>query len=120
MLRRSPESALPFWLPEKSIERGENPHQDWRQTWIRKHCCNALTVADNADLGLKEHRSCYTAFCTDAFAGLIAGWECLSKETAFVQKAIRYAAALRQRQGHPLRDAVHHSNAWAVHLGAVR
>jgi putative transposase len=54
----------------------------------------------------------YTAFCIDAFAGLIAGWECsLSKETAFVQKAIRQAAALRARQGHPLDGAVHHSDA---------
>jgi transposase len=44
----------------------------------------------------------YTAFCIDAFAGLIAGWECsLSKQTAFVEKAIRQAAALRSRQGHP-------------------
>jgi putative transposase len=55
----------------------------------------------------------YTAFCIDAFAGLIAGWECsLSKETAFVAKAIRQAAALRARQGHPLAEgAVHHSDA---------
>ena len=49
----------------------------------------------------------------DAFAGLIPGWECsLSKETAFVERAIRQAAALRARQGHPLGDgAVHHSDA---------
>ena len=38
-----------------------------------------------------------------AFAGLIAGWECsLSKQTAFVERAVRQAAALRARQGHPL------------------
>jgi hypothetical protein len=31
----------------------------------------------------------YTAFGIDAFAGLIAGWECsLSKETAFVERSI--------------------------------
>ncbi len=55
----------------------------------------------------------YTAFCIDAFAGLIAGWECsLSKETAFVQKAIGQAAALRSRQGHPAGGrAIHHSDA---------
>jgi putative transposase len=55
----------------------------------------------------------YTALVADAFAGLIAGWECsLSKETGFVQRAIRQAAWLRQRQGRPLGDgAVHHSDA---------
>ena len=54
----------------------------------------------------------YTAFVIDAFAGLIAGWECsLSKETAFVERAIRQAAALRARQGHPLGGrAIHHSD----------
>ena len=54
----------------------------------------------------------YTAFVIDAFAGLIAGWECsLSKETAFVERAIRQAAAWRARQGHPLGDgAIHHSD----------
>ena len=65
----------------------------------------------------------YTALVVDAFAGLIAGWECsLSKETAFVERAIRQAAALRARQGHPLGGgAVHHSDAGlAVHLGPVR
>jgi transposase InsO family protein len=54
----------------------------------------------------------YTAFCIDAFAGLIAGWECsLSKQTAFVQKAIGQAVAFRARQGHPLQQAIHHSDA---------
>jgi putative transposase len=55
----------------------------------------------------------YTAFVIDAFAGLIAGWECsLSKETAFVERAIRQAAGLRRRQGHPLGgDTIHHSDA---------
>ncbi len=46
----------------------------------------------------------YTAFVIDAFAGLIVGWECsLSKQTAFVERAIRQAAARRRREGHPLR-----------------
>ena len=55
----------------------------------------------------------YTAFVIDAFAGLIAGWECsLCKETAFVERAIRQAAALRARQGHPIGGrAIHHSDA---------
>ena len=55
----------------------------------------------------------YTAFVIDAFAGLIAGWECsLTKNTAFVERAIRAAAALRAREGHPLSgDTIHHSDA---------
>ena len=45
----------------------------------------------------------YTALVIDAFAGLITGWECsLSKETAFVERAIRQAAARRRREGRPL------------------
>ena len=55
----------------------------------------------------------YTAFVIDAFAGLIAGWECsTSKETAFVERAIRQAAAHRRRQGRPLGgQTIHHSDA---------
>jgi putative transposase len=55
----------------------------------------------------------YTAFVIDAFAGLIVGWECsLRKHTAFVESAIRQAAALRSRQGHPLAGStIHHSDA---------
>jgi putative transposase len=71
-----------------------------------------LHVADFTYVPLDGGGFGYTAFCIDAFAGLIAGWECsLSKETAFVQKAIRQAAALRARQGHPLEGAIHHSDA---------
>jgi transposase InsO family protein len=55
----------------------------------------------------------YTALVIDAFAGLIPGWECsLSKETAFVERAIRQAAARRRREGGPLAGAtIHHSDA---------
>jgi transposase InsO family protein len=55
----------------------------------------------------------YTAFVIDAFAGLIAGWECsLSTQAAFVETAIRQATALRARQGHPISGAaIHHSDA---------
>jgi putative transposase len=55
----------------------------------------------------------YTAFVIDAFAGVIAGWECsLSKHTAFVERAVRQAAARRRREGHPLAGAtIHHSDA---------
>lgn len=65
----------------------------------------------------------YTALIIDAFAGHIVGWECsLSKHTAFVESAIRQAAALRRRQRHPLTgDTIHHRDAGsqytAVHLG---
>ena len=56
---------------------------------------------------------CQSSCSVDAFARLIAGWECsLSKETAFVERAIRQAAALRARQGHPISgQAIHHSDA---------
>lgn len=63
----------------------------------------------------------YTAFVIDAFAGLIVGWECsLSKDTAFVERAIRQAAARRRREGHPLRGTtIHHSDAGSQYT-AVR
>ncbi len=62
------------------------------------------------------------AFVIDAFAGAIIGWEAsTSKETRFVESAIRQAAALRSRQGHPIDGAIHHSDAGsqytAVHFG---
>jgi len=80
-----------------------------------------LHVADFTYVPLDGGGFGYTAFVIDAFAGLIAGWDCsLSKETAFVERAIRQAAALRARQGHPIGGpAVHHSGRRAVHLGAV-
>ena len=37
--------------------------------------------------------------------------ECsLRKDTGFVERALRHAAAYRARQGHPLDDAIHHSD----------
>ncbi len=73
-----------------------------------------LHVADFTYVPLDGGGFGYTAFVIDAFAGLIAGWECsLSKETAFVERAIRQAAAFRARQGHPLGKAIHHSDAGA-------
>ena len=55
----------------------------------------------------------YTALVIDVFAGYLVGWECSrSKQTAFVESAIRHATALRRRQGHPLAgDTIHHSDA---------
>ena len=67
----------------------------------------------------------YTAFVVDAYAGLIAGWECsLTKDSGFVERALRHAAAFRARQGRPFDDTIHHSDAgsqtrfnrWTQHL----
>ena len=53
----------------------------------------------------------YVAFVIDAYAGSIVGWEAsASKQTRFVESAIRQAAALRSRQGHPIDGAIHHSD----------
>jgi transposase InsO family protein len=72
-----------------------------------------LHVADFTYVPLAGGRFAYTAFVIDAFAGLIPGWECsLSKQTAFVERAIRQAAGYRARQGNPISgDAIHHSDA---------
>ena len=71
-----------------------------------------LHVADFTYVPLVTGRFAYTAFVVDAFAGLIPGWECsLSKQTAFVEAAIRQAAEYRARQGHPIVNAIHHSDA---------
>ena len=72
-----------------------------------------LHVADFTYVPLDGGGFGYTALVIDAFAGLIGGWECaLSKETTFVERAIRQAAALRARQGHPISGtAIHHSDA---------
>ncbi len=71
-----------------------------------------LHVADFTYVPLDGGGFGYAAFVIDAFAGLIAGRECsLSKETAFVEKAIRQAAGRRARQGHPISGrAIHHSD----------
>jgi putative transposase len=72
-----------------------------------------LVVADFTYVPMGTGRFGYTAFVIDAFAGLIPGWECsLSKKTAFVEAAIRQAAAYRARQGHPFTGKeIHHSDA---------
>ncbi|KZS73108.1 transposase [Mycobacterium kansasii] len=63
-----------------------------------------------------------TAFVVDAYAGVIAGWECsLTKDAAFVERALHHAAAFRTRQGHPFDATIHHSYAGsqytAIHFG---
>jgi transposase InsO family protein len=74
---------------------------------------DALHVADFTYVPLDGGGFGYTAFVIDAFAGLIAGWECsLTKNTAFVEHAIGAAAARRAREGHPhCGDTTHHSDA---------
>jgi putative transposase len=77
---------------------------------------NRLLVADFTYVRLAGSANttfAYTAFVIDAYAGLIAGWECsMSKHTAFVERAIRQAAQLRLREGKPLQNKpIHHSDA---------
>lgn len=71
-----------------------------------------LLVADFTYVRLITGVFIYVAFVIDAYAGTIVGWEAsASKHTRFVESAIRQAAALRRRQGHPIDGAVHHSDA---------
>lgn len=73
---------------------------------------NALLVADFTYVKLVTGIFVYVAFVIDAYAGSIVGWEASgSKHTCFVESAIRQAAALRRRQGHPIEDGIHHSDA---------
>ncbi len=74
---------------------------------------NRLLVADFTYVPMAGGGFGYTAFVIDAYAGLIPGWECsLSKQTAFVERAIRAAAMRRAREGHPLTgETIHHSDA---------
>jgi putative transposase len=59
-----------------------------------------------------HRRGIRSSSATDAYAGLIPGWECsLTKDTDFVERALRHAATFRARQGHPVDDAIHHSDA---------
>jgi len=72
-----------------------------------------LHVADFTYVPLDGGGFGYTALVIDAFAGLIPGWDCsLSKQTAFVERALRQAARYRARQGRPFDGtAIHHSDA---------
>jgi transposase InsO family protein len=72
-----------------------------------------LHVADFTYVPLHGGGFGYTALVIDAFAGLIPVWDCsLSKQAAFVEAAIRQAAAYRAWQGRPLDvAAIHHSDA---------
>ena len=77
-----------------------------------------LHVADFTYVPLDGGGFGYTAFVIDAFAGLIAGWECsLSKETAFVERAIRQAAAWRARQEDLVGAGGSRATIWATRAG---
>jgi putative transposase len=84
---------------------------------------NVLIVADFTYVRLAGGAFVYTAFAIDAYAGRIVGWECCtSKHAAFVESAVRQAAALRDRDGIPwVGNTIHHSDAGsqytAVHFG---
>jgi transposase InsO family protein len=81
-----------------------------RRRW-RVAAPNRLVVADFTYVPMAAGFGC-TAFVIDAYAGVITGWECsLRKDTEFVERGLRNAAAFRARQGHPLDDAIHHSDA---------
>ena len=57
-------------------------------------------MADFTYVPMETGRFGYTAFVIDAFAGLILGWECaMSKETDFIEAAIRQATDYRERKG---------------------
>jgi putative transposase len=73
---------------------------------------NRLLVADFTYVKLATGVFVYVAFVIDAYAGALVGWEAsASKQTRFVESALRQAAALRSRQGHPIDGAIHHSDA---------
>jgi putative transposase len=95
---------------------------DLVQRRFRAPAPNRLLVADFTYVGMATGCFAYTAFVIDAYANRIVGWECsTSKQTAFVEAAIRQGVVLRARQGHPLDGAVHHSDAGSqytsVHFG---
>ena len=103
--------------PARCAPRSRDPGHSRAPDLVKRHFQagrpGQLHVADFTYVPLDGGGFGYTAFVVDAFAGLIAGWECsLCKQTAFVERAVRQAAALRARQGHPLGGgAVHHSDA---------
>lgn len=89
---------------------------------VTAECPDELWVADVTYVPMVSGFGC-TALVINAFAGRIVGWECsLSKETAFVESAIRQAAACRARADHPLTGStIHHLRRRpAVHRHTLR
>ena len=84
---------------------------------------NLLVVADFTYVPMVAGFG-YTAFVVDAYAGLIPGWECsLTKDTGFVERALRHAAAIRSRQGHPFipqNDGGGRPRQWPAGVGCPR
>ena len=57
---------------------------------------NELVVADFTHVAMAAGWHAYTAFVIDAYADKIIGWECSeTKQTVFVESALRHAAASR-------------------------
>lgn len=96
--------------PRTTVPDPANPrHPDLVNRDFRAQRPGQLLVADFTYVPLRGGGFGYVAFVIDAFAGTIAGWECsLSKETAFVQRAIAQAARRLRRAGGRV---IHHSDA---------
>lgn len=90
-----------------------NRPEDLVERNFRVEAPNRLLVADFTYVPMAGGVFNYTAFCIDAFAARIVGWECsTTMETAFVESAVRQAAGLRARQGHPYDGStIHHADA---------
>jgi putative transposase len=72
---------------------------------------NRLLVADFTYVPIGG-RFAYTAFVIDAYAGTIVGWQVGPRHTAdLVQAALDDALETRRRQGHPIVEGIHHSDA---------
>ncbi len=73
---------------------------------------NELLVVDFTYVSLQA-RFAYVAFVIDAYANLIVGWECsTTKDTDFVERALRQAMFLRAHQGFQFNgNTIHHSDA---------
>lgn len=81
--------------------------RDWRVD-----APNQLVVADFTHVAMAGGWHAYTAFVVDAYADKIVGWECSeTKQTVFVESALRQATASRVREGTALDGAIHHSDA---------
>jgi transposase InsO family protein len=110
--------------PARSAPRSPTPAAERAPDLVKRHykaeCPDQLWVADFTYVPMISGFG-YTAFVIDAFVGRIVGWECsLSKETVFVESAIRQVAAFRARAGHPLAGGtIHHSDAGSQYT-AVR
>ena len=105
-------------VPDPAAERAP----DLVKRRFRAPAPGRLRVADFTYVRMASGCFAYTAFVIDAYANRIVGWACsTSKETAFVESAIRQAVALRARAGHPVDEVIHHSDAGSqytsVHFG---